>query len=252
MLRYNCFLCNFDICSGCAKSMEAQNVQNAGQNQMHPGNSNGSAACHPRSEENSRRNATTEPSVAGGDLSNFPPSSLERGDEKPMTDATEKEKKMELNIMEEMREDLKDDKRMVEEMRLREELKLKEDKRVAEEMEALEELKLSEERRLREELKIKEDQMVQQRMKLKGFVKEDMDGPEKADENQNTTVIVNPLRQGSLILEDDNIPLIDVCVSSDEEEEEEEVEEVAPLPAPELDPWRPKSGSLSLRQDGGG
>ena len=37
-----------------------------------------------------------------------------------------------------------------------------------------------------------------------------------------------------------------------EEEEEEEVEEVAPLPAPELDPWRPKSGSLSLRQDGGG
>ena len=152
--------------------------------------------------------------------------------------------------MEEMREDLKDDKRMVEEMRLREELKLKEDKKVAEEMEALEELKLSEERRLQEELKIKEDQMVQKRMKLKGFIKEDMDGPEIADENQNTTLIVNPLRQGSLILEDDNIPLIDVCVSSDEEEEEEE--EVAPLPAPELDPWRPKSGSLSLRQDGGG
>ena len=164
--------------------------------------------------------------------------------------------------MEEMREDLKDDKRMVEEMRLREELKLKEDKKVAEEMEALEELKLSEERRLQEELKIKEDQMVQKRMKLKGFIKEDMDGPEIADENQNTTLIVNPLRQGSLILEDDNIPLIDVCVSSEEEEEEEmegeeeeeeeEVEEVAPLPAPELDPWRPKSGSLSLRQDVGG
>ena len=248
MLRYNCFLCNFDICSGCAKSMEAQNV---GQDQMHPGNSNGSAACHPRSDENSRRVATTEPSGAGGDLSNFPPS-LERGDEKPMTEATEKEKKMELNIMEEMREDLKDDEMMVEEMRLREELKLKEDKRVAEEMEAKEELKLSEERRLREELKIKEDQMVQQRMKLKGFIKEDIDGPEIADENQNTTVIVNPLRQGSLILEDDNIPLIDVCISSEEEEEEEEVEEVAPLPAPELDPWRPKSGSLSLRQDGGG
>ena len=248
MLRYNCFLCNFDICSGCAKSMEAQNV---GQDQMHPGNSNGSAACHPRSDENSRRVATTEPSGAGGDLSNFPPS-LERGDEKPMTEATEKEKKMELNIMEEMREDLKDDERMVEEMRLREELKLKEDKRVAEEMEAKEELKLSEERRLREELKIKEDQMVQQRMKLKGFIKEDIDGPEIADENQNTTVIVNPLRQGSLILEDDNIPLIDVCISSEEEEEEEEVEEVAPLPASELDPWRPKSGSLSLRQDGGG
>ena len=168
-----------------------------------------------------------------------------------MTEATEKEKKMELNIMEEMREDLKDDEMMVEEMRLREELKLKEDKRVAEEMEAKEELKLSEERRLREELKIKEDQMVQQRMKLKGFIKEDMEVPEKADENQNTTVIVNPLRQGSLILEDDNIPLIDVCVSSEEEEEEEE-EEVAPLPPSELDPWRPKSGSLSLRQDGGG
>ena len=168
-----------------------------------------------------------------------------------MTEAVKKERKMELNIMEEMREDLKDDYRMVEEMRLREELKLKEDKRVAEEMEAKEELKLSEERRLREELKIKEDQMVQQRMKLKGFIKEDIDGPEIADENQNTTVIVNPLRQGSLILEDDNIPLIDVCVSSEEEEEEEEEEEVAPLPAPELDPWRPKSGSLSLRQDGG-
>ena len=50
-------------------------------------------------------------------------------------------------------------------------------------------------------------------------------------------------------MEDDNIPLIDVCISG--EEEEEEKEEVAPLPGPEHDPWRPKSASLSLRQDGG-
>merc|ERR1719305_1053754 len=157
---------------------------------------------------------------------------------------------MELNIMEEMRKDLtiKDDARMMEEMRMREDLKMKEDMRIKEEMEAREELKLSEERRLREELKIEEDLMVQQRMKLKGFMKDEMD-PDVGDENQNTT-LATPLRQGSLILEDDNIPLIDVCISEEEEEEEEE-EEVAPLPGPELDPWRPKSASLSLRQDGG-
>ena len=89
--------------------------------------------------------------------------------------------------------------------------------------------------------------MVQQRMKLKDFMKDEMD-PGMGDENQNTT-LATPLRQGSLILEDDNIPLIDVCISSEEEEEEEEV---APLPGPELDPWRPKSASLSLRQDGSG
>ena len=86
-------------------------------------------------------------------------------------------------------------------------------------------------------------------MKLKGFMKDEMDpGTDMGDENQNTT-LATPLRQGSLILEDDNIPLIDVCIS---EEEEEEEEEVAPLPGPELDPWRPKSASLSLRQDGSG
>merc|ERR1719234_1497761 len=165
------------------------------------------------------------------------------------------EKKMELNIMEEMREELtiKDDARMVEEMRMREELKVKEDLRIRGEIEATrEELKLSEERRLQEELKIEEDMMVQQRVKLNGLnIKDegmDTDADHMGDENQNTT-LGTPLRQGSLILEDDNIPLIDVSISSEEEEEEEE-EEVAPLP--ELDPWRPKSASLSLRQDGGG
>ena len=166
----------------------------------------------------------------------------------------EKEKKMDLNIMEEMREALtiKGDARMLEEMRMREDMKMKEDMKIREEIEAREDLKLNEETRLREELKIKEDMRVQQ-MKLEGYMKGEMGGSDRADENQNTT-LANPLRQGSLILEDDNIPLIDVCISSEEEEEEEEVEEVedvAPLPGPELDPWRPKSASLSLRQNGG-
>ena len=166
----------------------------------------------------------------------------------------EKEKKMDLNIMEEMREALtiKGDARMLEEMRMREDMKMKEDMKIREEIEAREDLKLNEETRLREELKIKEDMRVQQ-MKLEGYMKGEVGGSDRADENQNTT-LANPLRQGSLILEDDNIPLIDVCISSEEEEEEEEeeeVEDVAPLPGPELDPWRPKSASLSLRQNGG-
>ena len=243
--RYNCFLCNFDICSGCAKSIEAQNI---GQNKAEPGNPDGLA--NERPGENSQRGATEfggDGNPGGGGVLSSP--SLDEA----VVGESEKEKKMELNIMEEMREDLtiKDDARMVEEMRMREELKMKEDLRIREEIEAREELKLSEERRLREELKIEEDMMVQQRMKLKGLnIKDegmDLDADIMGDENQNTT-LATPLRQGSLILEDDNIPLIDVCISSEEEEEDEE--EVAPLP--ELDPWRPKSASLSLRQDGGG
>ena len=229
--RYNCFLCNFDICSGCAKSIEAQNI---GQNKGEPRNANG------RPGDNSQS--------GGAEFGRESSPHLDEGGSG--VGEAGKEKKMDLNIMEEMREDstIKDDARMVEEMRMREELKMKEDMRIREEMEARDELKLSEERRLREELKIEEDKMVQQRMKLKGFMKDEMDpGTDMGDENQNTTLAA-PLRQGSLILEDDNIPLIDVCISSEEEEEEEE--EVAPLP--ELDPWRPKSASLSLRQDGSG
>merc|ERR1719234_552805 len=133
------------------------------------------------------------------------------------------EKKMELNIMEEMREELtiKDDARMVEEMRMREELKVKEDLRIRGEIEATrDELKLSEERNLQEELKIEEDLMVQQRMKLKGLnIKDEGMDPDAfimGDENQNTSLATS-LRQGSLILEDDNIPLIDVSISSEEE-----------------------------------
>ena len=227
--RNNCFLCNFDICSGCAKSIEAQSI---GQNKAEP------------------RPGDTRQKGGRVDGTQSSPHLDEGGSG---VGRTEKEENMELNIMEEMRKDLtiKDDARMMEEMRMREDLKMKEDMRIKEEMEAREELKLSEERRLREELKIEEDLMVQQRMKLKGFMKDEMDpGTDMGDENQNTT-LATPLRQGSLILEDDNIPLIDVCISSEEEEEEEE-EEVAPLPGPELDPWRPKSASLSLRQDGSG
>ena len=233
--RYNCFLCNFDICSGCAKSIEAQNV---GQNKAEPRNANGRPG-------DSQKCGDKFGHVDGIQ----PPPHLDGGGSG--VGRTEKEKTLELNIMEEMRKDLtiKDDARMMEEMRMREELKMKEDMRVKEEMDSREELKQSEERRLREELKIEEDLMVQQRMKLKGFMKDEMDpGTDMGDENQNTT-LATPLRQGSLILEDDNIPLIDVCIS---EEEEEEEEEVAPLPGPELDPWRPKSASLSLRQDGSG
>ena len=219
MRRYNCFLCNFDICSGCAKSIEAQNI---GQNKAEPGNPDGLA--NERPGENSQRGATEfggDGNPGGGGVLSSP--SLDEA----VVGESEKEKKMELNIMEEMREDLtiKDDARMVEEMGVREELKMKEDLRIREEIEAREELKLSEERRLREELKIEEDLMVQQRMKLKGLnIKDegmDLDADIMGDENQNTT-LATPLRQGSLILEDDNIPLIDVCISSEEEEEEEE------------------------------
>ena len=216
-----------------------------GQNKTEPGN--GDVDANGRPADKSQRGATE---FGGGDGILSSPNFDEEGGS--CVGEEEKGKKMELNIMEEMREDLtiKDDTRMVEEMRMREELKMKEDLRIREEIEAREELKLSEETRLREELKIKEDLMVQQRMKLKGLIKDEMEATDQmADENQNTTHAA-PLRQGSLILEDDNIPLIDVCISSEEEEEEEE--EVAPLPGPELNPWRPKSASLSLRQDGTG
>jgi hypothetical protein len=75
---------------------------------------------------------------------------------------------------------------------------------------------------------------------------------QQPDENQNTALAA-PERQASVLLDDDNIPLIDLCPSSEEDDkeeegvtEDEEDEEVGPLPAPE-DGWRPKSCSLSLR-----
>ena len=82
------------------------------------------------------------------------------------------------------------------------------------------------------------------------------------DENQNTEMRTGSGRQGSL-LDGDNIPLIDVALTPQEEGEEreqgeeeekgdvddDEGEEVAPLPCSE-EGWRPHSASLSLRKEG--
>ena len=70
VFRYNCFLCNFDICSGCAKSIEAQNI---GQNKVEPGNADGLA--NERPGENSQRGATEfgcEDNPGGGGVLSSP------------------------------------------------------------------------------------------------------------------------------------------------------------------------------------
>ena len=92
--RYNCFLCNFDICSGCAKSIEAQNI---GQDKTEPRNTDGTANGSQRVAE----------------FGCADPSSPHLDEEGSGLRKTEKEMKMELNIMEEMREELNLSKRVI-------------------------------------------------------------------------------------------------------------------------------------------
>ena len=202
--RYNCFLCNYDICSGCAKSMEAG---------IAPGVQGGQVQRQEGLGQEMQRQEMHQEGQG---------QEVQRQEVKRQEGHWQEGQRQEVHLQEDLSN------QGIREVSMEEEIR--QDIKMKEEMKAKEEAKTNEQIRLNEEMGVRDE-------------KGDFGQSSVPDENQNTTMTA-PVRQKSILLEDDNIPLIDVCDSTEEEEEEEDV---APLPA-EIEPWRPKSASLSLRQ----